>query len=421
VNAIRILVPRMLEQRLLMSYVGAFAVVIAIFAAAVWFSFVTTLNEYTIARLSTLARAGSAAMQFGRDGFVVNEDSFGGFSVHLDSEGLEWFDQGGKLVASRGKTAGSSAPPHKGQAQLASAAGALDTYTITLRDQRGVARGFVRASMLYSGATGPTRALQRGLVAGAVLALLAGALGGALLARSSVARTEESYRRLREFISDASHELRSPLSALAGTASVALREVPDLAQPTRSRLESIGSLTQHMRRLVDDLLILARAERSMEHELFIVDLDALFADVRARHRQIADEREVQLEFVGASGIEIYGNPDQIERIVANLVENALRYTATGGLVTVAWAADAVRLEIAISDNGSGIASGDITRVFDRFWRGDAARAPDRGTGLGLAIALALARRHGGDIVAASELGDGSTFTVTLPRRPPSLH
>ncbi len=236
-----------------------------------------------------------------------------------------------------------------------------------------------------------------------------------------MARAEEGYERLREFIADASHELRSPLSALAGTASVALREAPDLVDPTRSRLESISSRTQHMRRLVDDLLVLARAERTMEHELFIVDLDTLFADVRARYRHIADERGIQLEFAGASGIEVYGNPDQIERIVANLVENALRYTACGGRVTIAWTADPVRLQIAIEDNGSGIAPDDIKRVFDRFWRGDAARTPDRGTGLGLAIALALARRHGGDIVAASKLGKGSTFTLTLPRRPPSLH
>ncbi len=164
-NAKRILVPR-LEWRLLTSYVGAFAVVITIFAAAVWFSFVTTLNEYTTARLSTLARAGSAATQFGPHGFVVNEASFGGFSVHLDSEGLEWFDRRGALVASRGRTDDSHPQPRKGQERLANAAGVLDTYTINLRDQHGFARGFIRASIVYSVATDPTQALQRGLIAG---------------------------------------------------------------------------------------------------------------------------------------------------------------------------------------------------------------------------------------------------------------
>lgn len=419
-NVRKVLVPRLFERRLLASYVGAFAVVIAIFAAAVWFSFVSILNADTTARLNTLARAGTAAVQFGSRGFSVTEVTLGGFTVHLETEGLEWFDNAGRLVARSGQTLDPAPPPVEGQQRFQSAAGPLDTDTVALRDQHGVQRGFVRANERYDPTTDPAHALDRGLIAGAALALVAGALGGALLARSSVARAEESYERLREFTADASHELRGPLAALAGTASVALREAPGLAEPTHSRLTDIESLTQHMRRLVDDLLILARADRSMEHELFAVDLDAVVDHVRSRYGGNAAARNLHLAFAGPPGVEIYGNPDQLERIVANLVENAVRYTPPGGNVTVTWNADAVRLQIVVADDGAGIPAGHLARVFDRFWRGDAARAPDGGSGLGLAIARALARRHGGDVVVTSEVGKGSRFTLTVPRRPPSL-
>jgi two-component system, OmpR family, manganese sensing sensor histidine kinase len=420
VRAAHTLVPRTLGRRLFLSYVAAFAVVIVVFALGVRFSFVAILNGETTARLDTLARAGTAAVQFERNGYVVTEVSLGGFSLHSESEGLEWFDPLGRLRARRGQTLEPPRPPHQGVERFASPAGVLATYTLSLHDTHGVERGFVRATEVYNSSSDPARALDRGLVAGAILALLAGAFGGTLLARSSVARIEESYERLRQFTADASHELRTPLSALAGTASVAIREAPELSAVTRARLEDIGKISQQMRRLIDDLLILARADQSMEHELFVVNIDELVATIRARFAQPAFAQGMQFEFAGPPDLEIYGNPDQIERIVANLVENAIRHTPPGGSVTVSWTADQQRMQIAVRDTGAGIAPQHLARVFDRFWQADPTRGVESGSGLGLAIARALARRHGGDVSLASELGEGSTFTLTLPRRPPAL-
>jgi two-component system, OmpR family, manganese sensing sensor histidine kinase len=402
------------------SYVTAFAVVIIVFAIAVRFSFVALLDADSTVRLDTLARAGTAAVQFETDGYVVNEASLGGFSLHAESEGLEWFDARGHLQARQGQTPGPPGPPHEGAERFESPADVVATYTLPLRDRHGTRRGYVRATEVYNPASDPARALDGGLIAGALLALIAGAAGGTLLARSSVARIEESYERLREFTADASHELRSPLAALAGTASVALRETPHLAAVTRSRLEDIAKLSQQMRRLIDDLLILARADRSMERELYVVGIDELVTNVRTRYAPAASAKTVTLAFSGPDGLEIYGNPDQIERIVANLVENAVRHTASGGNVAVSWTADQYRMQIVVRDTGSGIAPHQLTRVFDRFWRGDNARSADGGSGLGLAIARALARRHGGDLSVTSKLAAGSTFTLTLPCRPPSL-
>jgi OmpR-family two-component system manganese-sensing sensor histidine kinase len=416
----RALVPRPIGRRLFASYVAAFAIVIVIFAFAVRFSFVAILNAETTARLNTLARAGTAAVQFEGNGYEVNEASFGGFSLHSESEGLEWFDRDGRLQTHRGQTLTPSSPPRGGAERFDGPGGVLATYTLSLLDLHGTERGFVRATEVYNPSADPVRALDRGLVAGAIFALLAGAFGGALLARSSVARIEESYERLRQFTADASHELRGPLTALAGSASVAVREAPELAPLTRSRLEDIASFAQQMRRLIDDLLILARADQSMEHELFLVDIDEVVANLTARFAQSGADQNVRLSFSGPPHLEMYGNPDQLERIVANLVENAIRYTPSGGAVNVTWTVDQRRLQIAVRDTGVGIAPQFSERVFDRFWRADNARRADGGSGLGLAIARALARRHGGDISLTTEHGKGSTFTLSLPRRPPSL-
>lgn len=404
---------------MLLSYIAAFSVVVVLFALAVRFSFVAILSADATARISNLARAGTAAVQFVPGGYLVNEATFGGFSLRPESEGLEWFDPSGRLLALRGHVATPERPPREGAERFASPAAAYATYTLPLHDSHGRERGFVRATEKFDIASDPARALDRGLAIGGFFALLAGAAGGTLLARSSVARVEQSYERLREFTADASHELRGPIAALAGTASVALREAPDLEPQTRSRLEDIANLARQMRRLIDDLLILARADRSMERELFVVELDEVIAGVRERYGPEARAKGVLLETVGTAGGEMYGNPDQLERIVANLVENAIRHTAFGGSVVVAWTTDQRRVTIAVRDTGSGIAAEHHARVFDRFWRGERARGSEN-SGLGLAIAQALARRHGGDIALASEIGKGSTFTLALPLRPPAL-
>jgi two-component system, OmpR family, manganese sensing sensor histidine kinase len=417
---VRALVPRPIARRLFASYVAAFAIVIIIFALAVRFSFAAIVDAETTARLNILARAGTAAVEFERRGYAVNQVSFGGFSLHSESEGLEWFARNGRLLAHRGQTLSPEQPPRQGAERFEGPNGVLVTYTLPLLDLRGTERGFVRATEVYNPASDPVRALDRGLVAGALLALLAGALGGALLASTSVARIEESYERLRQFTADASHELRGPLAALAGSASVAIREAPELSAQTRSRLEDIASFAGQMRRLIDDLLILARSDRSMEHELYLVDIDEVVANLTARFAQSAAERGVRLKFTGPPRLDIYGNPDQVERIVANLVENSIRYTPAGGVVNVSWTADQRRMLIAVRDTGVGIAPQFFERVFDRFWRADNVRRADGGSGLGLAIARALARRHGGELSLISEPGNGSTFTLTLPRRPPSL-
>jgi signal transduction histidine kinase len=410
----------MLERRLFASYLGAFAVVIIIFAAAVRFSFESIVQQQATNRLATLARAGEAASDFVPGGFVVNEHSLGGFDVDPKIEGLEWFDSQQRFVTRRGHGPDGYVPPELGRHALIDFSGKrLETYTIYLQNVQHHDVGYVRAALTSDAFEQGIGALDLGIMFGAVLAIVAASVGGTMLARASLARIDASYERLREFTADASHELRSPLTALSMTAAVALHEAPALAENTKNRLLSIASTAKDMNRLVDDLLILARAGRSLEREMYTVHVDTIVSDVCGRYQSSASAKSINLSVTSESGAQVIGNPEQVSRIVANLVENAIRYTQPQGLVRVSCTSDPTSVHVAVEDNGAGIPPEHIDRIFDRFWRGTATRA-DGGSGLGLAIARALAERHGGRILVTSKVAAGSTFTITLPRRPPSL-
>jgi OmpR-family two-component system manganese-sensing sensor histidine kinase len=415
------LASRSLERNLILSYLAAFAVVIVVFTIAVRVSFRSIVQQHIGGRLETLARAGTAAVDFTPNGYIIDQRTLGGFKVNTAVEGLQWFDAEKRLKTSRGLIPQRSVPPVLGRHQLSADSTVLDTYTVAITDLQGKVRGYVRAgetlNEMYRGGS----ALDLGLAVGAILAIAAATLGGTILASAVVREREEAYQRLHEFTADASHELRTPLAALATTAEVALREAPALPATTQHRLTTIVSLTGQMRRLVDDLLILVRAGKSLEREMFVVPLDVMLQRVNDAYGPLAAEKSLSLSIEHCREIEVFGNPDQLERIVANLVENAIRYTKPGGMLDVSCAYDAASVRIAVRDTGVGIPAEYRERIFDRFWRGGNVRGGDGGSGLGLAIARALARRHGGEIGVTSVPGRGSVFTLTLPRRPPSFN
>lgn len=411
----------MLSRRLFAAYLGAFALVIAVFAIGVELSFISIIRQQATDRLSTLARAGAAAVLFTPSGFVVDERSLGGFDVDSEVEGLEWFTLSKQLVAHRGRLPKEAVAPQLGRFVLPGDVGKkLETYTLLLRDSAGQQRGYVRASLTADEFNAGVGALDLGLIFGSIVAIFVATVGGWLLARAAIRRTEQSYQRLQEFTADASHELRSPLTALSTTAAVALHEAPELGEKTRKRLASIVDTARDMQRLVDDLLILARAGRSLEREMFAVRIDAILRDVYERYQPLAARKTIDFSMDPGRTAQIIGNPEQVTRIVANLVENAIRYTPSGGSVRVSSEQDNAGVQITVADTGIGIAPEHMDRIFDRFWRGGNVREFDGGSGLGLAIARALAERHGGRISVASAVSNGSVFTVTLPQRPSNV-
>jgi heavy metal sensor kinase len=230
-----------------------------------------------------------------------------------------------------------------------------------------------------------------------------------------IARLETSFRQIRQFSSDASHELRTPLTVMKGETELALRrprEAGDYTVVLESNLEEIDRMT----RIVDELLFLSRAdmgEVKMEH--LPVSLESLLEDIYRQASLLGQERNIQVVLGTMTPAVVLGDELRLRELFLNLMDNAVKYSRPGEAVEMTMTASSSYAKVSIIDHGIGIAQEDLCRIFDRFYRTDDARAhTKKGTGLGLAICAWIAESHGGRIDVQSEVGKGSTFTVSLP-------
>jgi two-component system, OmpR family, sensor kinase len=236
-----------------------------------------------------------------------------------------------------------------------------------------------------------------------------------------LARLQAGFEAQRRFTADASHELRSPLTAMRGEIEVALRrdrEAGEYVGVLESTLEEVIRLSQ----LSEDLLTLARSDaRTLLPSLESVDATEVVARVMVRLGARAEEGGVAIRFDSESPVSATVDPGVLSQIAWNLADNALRFTPSGGEVRLAVRAEPGQLVLIVEDSGPGLGSGEPTAIFERFFRGDPARTQDpnrAGTGLGLAIVHALVEAHGGSIRAEDrEGGAGARFTATLSASP----
>lgn len=224
-----------------------------------------------------------------------------------------------------------------------------------------------------------------------------------------------------EFVINVSHELRTPLASIRAMAETLLDGA--LSDPEVSE-KFLGNIVREVDRLVrlsEDLTFLARAETMLPaRERF--DLAELVADMAERLATYADKRHVRVALPEKMPfLEIEADRSELEQVFFNLLDNAIKYTPSGGSVAVSMEREKEILSVTVADTGIGILKEDLPRIFERFWRADRARkfpgeggTATGGTGLGLSIVKHIVEAHGGTIVADSELGRGSRFTVTLP-------
>jgi signal transduction histidine kinase len=248
------------------------------------------------------------------------------------------------------------------------------------------------------------------------IALVLSAVAALLLTRRAVAPLERSLQRLRQFSLDASHELRGPLAALAANAEMGLVANAEAGPGQQRRFEAIANATAQMERLVDDLLLLARQDEERLDAPQLVDLSAVLEQQITLHRDGLELKRQALRLDLTPGLQVQGQAPLLQRLVRNLLDNALRYTPEGGLVTVRSQRRGGLVSFSVQDSGIGLSAQELPQVFDRFWRARSDR-PDGGSGLGLAIASRICASHGGSIQVTSEPGGGSCFTVDLPASP----
>ena len=222
---------------------------------------------------------------------------------------------------------------------------------------------------------------------------------------------EASIGAQRRFVADASHELRTPLTPLRLNVDL-LRRDRAAESPERAEvLDDVATELDRLSRLVQGLLDLARADAGFHLEKQVVRADEIVRDVYHLAKPAADG--VALEIGDLLPTTFHANPDYLKQLLLTLVDNAVKYSESGGQVQLELERDDPWVKFRVADNGRGIATEDLPHIFERFYRAKAVRR-QRGTGLGLAVAQWIASEHGGHIEVRSEPGHGSVFTVWLP-------
>ena len=245
--------------------------------------------------------------------------------------------------------------------------------------------------------------------------------GGALVVLHDVTSIELAQKSRREFVANVSHELRTPLTSIQGYVETLIEDPNPNPETTLEFLGIILKNASRMNRLTVDLLALAGVE-SPDYKLKRqpVRADVLLKDAIAGLGGIVMDSGVKLQSTGAPEVMVMADPDALNQVFGNLIENSLKYAAEGKRIRVGAKLLASEVEFVVKDFGPGIASEHLDRIFERFYRVDKARSRESGgTGLGLAIVKHIIEAHGGRVWAESEMGRGSAFHFTLPLVEPS--
>ncbi len=420
-----------LRSRLLLYYLIVMATILGIFGSGVYVVFRRSLYNQLDKKLLTLAQSATPSFAPVRDlgSKYLNEveevpwrDIF-----NRDQQSLEWFDAKGKLLGRKGIIE-INAPPELGTSfiQNPDTREVFRTLTISMfvgkNGDTGAATsvGMIRATQSNEEIETAQSELFWILVIGGMLTLILIGLGGFWLTQKAIEPIEASFLQLKQFTADASHELRSPLTAIKASIDI-MRTHPERVHPKDvKKLEAIAGATLQMNEMLGDLLFLARADADAdlstnERKLTPVLLNQILQNCFVLLEPLANEKKIVFQSKFREELKVLGDIPQLSRLFSNLLENALQYTPDEGRVSLDLYRQNRFAVISVRDTGIGIASDQINKVFDRFWRANKARnRREGGTGLGLAISAAIAKRHGGKISVTSEPNIGTCFLVRIP-------
>jgi len=260
--------------------------------------------------------------------------------------------------------------------------------------------------------------LLSSLAIGGLICLVLAYYGSRFMAERAMAPIKKSWQRQQDFVADASHELRTPLTVVQVNLEL-VKGNPEETVASQSKWLDYSLLeTQRMSKLVGDLLFLARADsqqQTLEKKQF--SLDTAIGGVVDSFKILAETSGILLRSSLDSEVAYYGDEFRIKQLLVILLDNALKYTPSGGQVTIALQNRDTSVVVTVSDNGEGIEAEQLSKIFERFYRVDKARSHEKeGTGLGLAIADWIVQSHHGHVEVSSSPGKGTTFVVRLPHQ-----
>lgn len=417
-----------LRWRLLLSYLGIMAAILVVFGSGVYLFFSRNLYRQLDKKLLTLAQSAApsfAEVQNNGSEYLNQVDKVPWRDIfNRDKQSLEWFNAEGDFLGNKGFLQ-LKLKPETGATNLFhnSAGIPVRAYTISVFKDSTIPNeptleGYIRASQSIEEIESVQNQLFWVLVLGGVMTLILSGLGGVWLTQKAIEPIEASFFKLKQFTADASHELRGPLTAIKASIEI-IQNHPERVHPKdHKKIKAIASATSHLGQLIEDLLFLARTDKTvaiLAREKTEVSLTALLSNLVVLNEPFAHKKQIELQSHLITEIKVLGDRLQLTRLFSNLLQNALQYTPEKGIVSIYLNKYNRTAIVSIRDTGIGIAPEQLQHIFDRFWRADRARSRrEGGTGLGLAIAQAIAQRHGGKIVVTSKVDVGSCFQVKIP-------
>lgn len=402
--------------QLLVGFLGVLTVVLVVFSTGAGLFFKLSLNDRYDRQLTAFAHAALSSIDIEGGRFDFRSGPLPSGQPLSSDTAVQWFDPVGRLLRATGRLPGLGErldrKPGRGGFQDGPG---LRSWVEPVYAPGGRRVGFLRVIRSLDAIEAPFQQLLWGLATAIPAALALSALGGWWLTGLVIQPVEDTFERLEQFTADAGHELRNPLMAIQTNCAVALKYAEAMRPGDRQKFLLIEDASRQLIDLVQELLKLARA-----HER---PVDPQSVDMAALTRTLIEEYRPQSEDLGlALGIDcpqshaclVVGKPVQLRCLLANLIENALKFTPGGGEISVVLAPAGAAVCIQVRDSGPGIAPEDLPHVFDRFWQADRARSRRQGTGLGLAIARSIVEAHGGTLAVTSTPDQGSTFEVRLP-------
>lgn len=291
---------------------------------------------------------------------------------------------------------------------------------------QGTLSGYAQDAVLYKLAFVSDSDMRSSMSSLTVTSLMVGAAALALLflislflANWALKPVERVWNQQKQFISDASHELKTPLTVILANISILSRHSAETVESQRKWINSSSDEAQRMKGLVDDLLTLARLDEAGQTapmpQMCDVDLSDAVTGELLTFEPVAFEHGVELKSEIAPNVKVHGDADKLRQLTAILLDNACKYAGCGGSVCAELSVREGRAHLSVSNSGEIIPSEQLTHVFERFYRTDKARTGAKsGYGLGLAIAAGIVRLHGGEISAQSDAQHGTVFSASLP-------
>ena len=406
-----------IRYRLFLSNLLVLTIVLIGSALTVRLIFIRNLKQQANQRLMTIAQATAASAEVDEGEFEWEMD-FPPQLLEESQQAFQWFDLQGKLLEQQGSTQYISTLPFKAKptARNQIDENGLEVITLPIFDKNNRELiGYLRASQSLEEVDEIITRLDLGLAVGAIVAVVLSSLGSGWLNIQAMQPIEESFKRLRQFTADASHELRSPLMAISTNAEVALTYPEGMRKSDGEKFQAIAMAIEQMSQLTEDLLLLTRTDKVSSFEFERIDLTSLLTDLVNLYKPQAQTKQIKLKAEIESDLWLIADEAKLARAFTNLIQNAIQYTPAGGEVEVSGNRVGRELLITVEDTGIGIAPEHLDLVFDHLWRADRSRSYyEGGSGLGLAITQAIIHNHKGTISVTSQVDIGSCFTVSLP-------